>query len=716
MKLKTVNNHALPEPDVSSYSDIVSFISREVESMQVVQNAVRVEYAENPGVLAMFSGNFSEFYIMSKGRRRNTNPKALTSGMFEEISPTSDNGTATTASFRDKMMAGETWKSPHDCASVILVDRDDPHFFTINSDGSKSPLTHLTYYIPDKRLNYWDQTSNPGWNWGGSGTTRDTDGFFTWYHPDHAPLTFVYRTTLEATGNDITGNLTDYSVTVNWQSNLTNPDVNLNVPQHYYLYGRRSGTTDWTLLASDLDVLTYTYTVPREQTLYEMEYEVRAHVDGYDANEFSYSNIDNVQIPPIQTPVIVESVKPYYRSRFDADKQVNFYKNSFNVRKTDNFQAGTYEMYRGDVLIATVVADADLNCTITYHNQQTDSGWTYDDTQQTTTGNLADGFPITDIFYASTAANDQPDHYDYTITGMSGSLYVPVYKSTTMATPRGYTVEEIANDTGHTLSPAGVDVTMQAPQGTNIDVYESVRNGEKIVNQQLPNDSEYTAFDSDADDSSWYVTRITTRRFSDNVVDTYGSARDQASWPTVTLTGSELYYPDECYEANALAHIDCDLQINGTVPTRDGYTLLGYRVWRKMGDGSEELIPYPGTTARTATATTPTVEEASSAISDLWPAQSSISVTDKSDGVQLDSPQNMSYVVRLLMKNPEGKVSFAQTADTYSTGIYTGLERIGEEQGPAPVYYNLHGVRVSNPAKGQILIERRGAEVRKVVK
>ena len=48
----------------------------------------------------------------------------------------------------------------------------------------------------------------------------------------------------------------------------------------------------------------------------------------------------------------------------------------------------------------------------------------------------------------------------------------------------------------------------------------------------------------------------------------------------------------------------------------------------------------------------------------------------------------------------------------FTKGITSGVENIKVEEAVAPIYYNLQGVKVANPANG-IYIVKRGAKVAK---
>lgn len=694
---REVNNKYISSTYLSSLNKFVEVIDKTIESVQVIPNIVKVDDPDNPGYIAMISGRFNRFCIYSKGKRRDTNNSPV-GKMFEDISPTVSSSLSSTESFRDEMLAGNVWQSPHDCGSTIFMSYDYPHYFIINKDGSDSPVSHLTYFLPDKRLNYWDQTTHPGFKWDTAGS-RDTNGAFTWYHPDHAPLTFIYRANISASGKDAE-EVTKYSITVNWKTNLADgTNVDLTVPQTFNLYVRRKGTSEWTLLREGVSDLTYTYEVDREDAVYELEYQVRAHVDGFDETEFCYTAVDKVTVPPLGTGIVVASIHPYYRSRFDADNEINIYKNTFGLKRSADFMPGTYYMKRSGTDIAKIVVDAEGGCFVTYLNQQLE--YTFDDEEPAVEGNLVDGINIVDRFYVSTAGNEHPDHYDYTLDLMKGSLYVPVYKSETKVSPYAFTAQEINNDLDHTLQSNGVAVSMSAPKGDNIDVYEAYRNGETKINQRRPNDSWYTVTDTEGDTYNWYVTQVTTRRFEESIIDTYGTARDEAYRPKVSVTATNCWSVHSPNPGEDDLYLSCDLTIKSEMPEKEGYRLIGYRVWRTVDENPEKLIAYGGAAPEKVITDDPQAISAIAAISSIWPAESEIYTTDYSDELESGRHQTMKYLVRAFMQGPDGKISLAEDRAEARSGNMTGIGELNGDGTPESViYYNALGIPSETPFEG----------------
>ena len=67
--------------------------------------------------------------------------------------------------------------------------------------------------------------------------------------------------------------------------------------------------------------------------------------------------------------------------------------------------------------------------------------------------------------------------------------------------------------------------------------------------------------------------------------------------------------------------------------------------------------------------------------------------------------------IRNIEEDKDGNINFI----VGDSDIMTGVEEITSQEDTTPRYFNLQGFEVMNPAKGQILIEKRGSSIRKVI-
>lgn len=88
---------------------------------------------------------------------------------------------------------------------------------------------------------------------------------------------------------------------------------------------------------------------------------------------------------------------------------------------------------------------------------------------------------------------------------------------------------------------------------------------------------------------------------------------------------------------------------------------------------------------------------------------------DPSTWPQPVRPSNTSHYKVSVIPTVDGK-----KLDTFSFNVYmgpnaAGVDGVAADVDAAPVYYDFTGRRVINPAKGQLLIERKGEKARKVI-
>ena len=464
VKVKNYNDQ--PNEYTYSKSDLITYFSNYIESIQLITDGMRAGSGSKPGTMVNIEGEFNRFFIIGKGKsfywepeyNSETPPLAPFYNMFEEYSPTTTEQGAEITDFYEAMNNGEVYPIIHDCGSVIYF----AHYFSMagkNSTEEKS-LSGMILFIPDNR-NAYDE--------------RD-------YNSQYQPSVGMYVIELNAEAAPAAQEATFY-VTLDWTSTL-NQVAESEVPQTYTVYivvTDEFGNQTYEPLTTTTET-TYTYQVPQEDNSYTIEYIVHGFATQNNAFE-AWSNIDNVVIPG--TNDFLNLKLNHYESDYVSAEELNYYRNFLNIENEDAVNALTaervaagensfilyrFELANPDVLIPVAQLDLEnatgangVNYTITYDNQEPLAGYNVPITASgmlnVDNAGAINLTPITfvDQFSASTSENLHPSRYGYVLTQnnmddpkSTNTVEVPVLK--TESDINGYyTLDEVMADTEATL-------------------------------------------------------------------------------------------------------------------------------------------------------------------------------------------------------------------------------------------------------------------------
>lgn len=549
--------HAPSGGYTSAHTGDYRFINESIKWVRVISNAARIVDDNNApnhsGVLFNIDDTMNRFYVMTKGKTRATTSSAPFYKMFELFSPTTNDNTADTPNYYNRMMAGEIHNILHDCGSVEGLE----HYFAMGGKkGTDSyNTTGLVFYLPDYRYQPW--------------SGRDNNGDYTWYNQNYAPQTLMYTIKLKATRGENLAETTDgsrmYDVTLDWTTSLDQLSPSGTLPQEFDLYYVVNGVRQDTPFATGITEHTYTYQVPQYLEGYEITYQISGRPIGTQFKK-AWSNTDKVTIPGYDPFERLElNIDGNYKSTYEQDMEHNKYENLITATnnnldpevalKGNMIENGTtFDLYRFDknlpkeeqvlthVAVVTMGTKSEVNgkwqfpYTVKYDFEIGDvvypakTGYFTAETADGVINMGNKGLQLMDAFYASTAKNDHPDHYDYQIKfksaidieaedgttsrdAYSNVVRVPVYKTTTKATATVYTLDQVKSDVNHDLAldiAATIDVTMN--RYTNVQNYIVRRDGKVDVGLIQHNaDGSYTAFKRD---KTGFNTVIDTEEFT----------------------------------------------------------------------------------------------------------------------------------------------------------------------------------------------------------
>lgn len=287
--VKLKNNLQLEEDDdefdASLYStkeEIIQYFSKNVRSIQLLTDGLRIGEGENVGTVFNCPGesDYNRFFFLGKGQARQKSDivhnmqvyKEHLLGesvpfrqMFEQFSPTGGKKGDDVKDFYSKMMKGQVFPVVHDCLSVI----QNQHEFSMSGhDGTTAyAMPGMNFFIPDRRLQYWELTDtikengqpvvytvdgrdmNP-YQPASANKSNDPSTFHksasnlaVWYAQydtaHHAPVTGIYLLTLQGEANKVSDYSEPdnryYNVDLYWRSSL-NEMAGSAVEQTYIIY------------------------------------------------------------------------------------------------------------------------------------------------------------------------------------------------------------------------------------------------------------------------------------------------------------------------------------------------------------------------------------------------------------------------------------------------------------------------------------------------
>ena len=479
----------------SSESELINYFDKNVTSVVLLTDGLRIGSGENAGTAFNISGSYNRFFMISKGQSRKKNYQNSSrygeqppfKQMFEEFSPTTGDPDSQITDFYVKMIAGDAYPVIHDCVSVI----ENKHFFSMagNKGTEYKSLTGLNIFIPDYRLKYYTSSGYDGRTMNPTGGTWKAT--YAKYNPDHAPMVGIYNVKLDA-NVEPTAQEHVYEVTLNWTSSLDEM-ANEAVPQNYTIYVVKVDENG-NEYNEKLDVTsntTYSYTVDQDEHSYTITYVIYAQPSDGEHDMFeAWSNQDNVIIPGWND--FLNLSLNHVESDFvkGADPK-NYYRNFLNVKNEDDNNALTtdrltdensFVLYRIDTDYPDVMIPvAELNLTKSYYGSSVNYTITYDNQEKLssynvnvkTSGTLSVGqgnvIDLSDIlfvdqFAASVGKNTHPERYDYILVLNNDNMdkssnTVEVHVQKINANIDGYyTLDQVLNDTDRGLT-AGVKIS-----------------------------------------------------------------------------------------------------------------------------------------------------------------------------------------------------------------------------------------------------------------
>ena len=722
---------------------------KSVKSMQLLTN---VAECDNAYVLS-FTGSYDKFYFAAKGKARIIN-NAQYPDSWERLSATgNDNGVEGTPEFYTNLMKGEIYKVAHDCHDLASLR----HYYSVNPGSGNEPyMQNVTMVIPKDRMTYWTaDADHPVWP-NSSGTSRDSNGEYTWYNPQKCPTIGVYQAKLVGTAaqaSDYSENNRQFTIHLAWDSNLrstkTEGEEALATAalgwlgnEVYDLFLINDDGTE-TLLATVNNVKEYQYNVAQRQDGYQLHYKVVCRPAESDASNPvgpAVSNYVTLAIPGY----VDEFIWTYaYRSHFDVASHQNSYKNTvcLSPYKYDRTIAPERVVYRKKAdgsevtKIATLnVNSEDLTYTLTYESPMAvDAALRFDQNPLTTSGSINNEIIIHDYFLASTAnGGDQAGSYYYFIEVEDAAralhieqVEIPVYCSTiTSSYPHEYTVQEMQADTDRSLALS--DVAKVEMSVSNEKKYDAVSSWDIYKGNNLQYMGTISAnADIVSNDVTYYTGQITVNsQFGTN---TYGTnpAKVQGSLVETTATSHYGDYLIKGESSGKYAYAG-NVTIKPFTASEVAPYVMYYRVWRAEKYGSSEVLLNELDDQRGKGWST-----TYSNVKTYYPIGSATASTDITivDDIYLDdafaegNSKEVTYIVRMystptkptaendieaLSADEELKVYVSEaTVDVIYNGKPTGIIEV-EPEVVNVTYFDMFGRSSATPFKGvNIKVERR---------
>ena len=322
VKLKDVSFDNIVEK-TSTRNELFTFFNTYVQSMELMTDGLRVgEDTDKAGTVFSYTGILDKFFFISKGKMYWVNgDRAPYYSMYEEFSPYVESQTANQKDLYANMTAGEYYPIVHDCQSVMYMK----HYFSMAGKDTIAPksVSSLVFYIPDNR---------------GREDKERT------YVEEHQPQVGLYtiRLAAETAPSSTYAQDSTYTVYLDWTSSL-NTMVNNTVPQTYVIYKvefDEHGNRIYTYLDTVDDITTYQYNENQQQYSQTFTYVILGYptdatnkpivtsdgeIQDGGGNFFTYSNIDDVQIPGWFDFMVL--YRERYESDFKISEQKNYYRN-----------------------------------------------------------------------------------------------------------------------------------------------------------------------------------------------------------------------------------------------------------------------------------------------------------------------------------------------------------------------------------------------------
>ena len=478
---------------LANYKALVDYISKSIESVELITDGMRIGEGSNRGTLFNFSGHYNRFFFISKGQtRQNKKNVALAAfmQMYEQFSPTATKQQTGTSDFYAKLTSGEVYPVKHDCEGILDLD----HYFCMaGMEGTTYyDMTGVNFFIPDHRMDFFGKkyTIIFGGTWIDDYRNDDGDSYVI-YNTSHQPKTQMYTIKLTAEAQEASEQR-KYNVTLNWTSNLN--DLAGDVEQEYYIYRVVDGKVEEEPINKEpVYTTTWSETVDQQRSGYALTYVVKGRPKGATFNPIQ-SNHASVSIPGFDPMERLKlNIKGDFKSQYNQDTEYNNYNCTLQMNngvgasvKRQYLDEGTeFTFLRSTGSENTPVATLKITSislswgsykysyTLTYTNQSEDGK---SKARRNESGSFTaksnddidfNNFSITDEFCASTKDNSQPDKYTYQVSfkpavkieGATGEL---VYSNsenvfvlkTTNDVQTTYTQSQVAADDNRTLAIA----------------------------------------------------------------------------------------------------------------------------------------------------------------------------------------------------------------------------------------------------------------------
>ncbi len=609
----------------SSYSSLWAHVNAAFKSVRLITQAARIDDASNPRTIVTVQGDLNRFFFMAKGKVRQADD--LNDMLFEEFSPTvGDSGEGTDyvpKDFYDKLMAGESYAVQHDCEDVAGVE----HYFAMaGKTGTQARHMDICLSIPDRRLTQW------------SGRTGGTKTYF-YYNPDYSPSVLMYTIALTAQAQPMASDPDHYyTATLNWTNSFSGSVSSLAEQYEVYTVGE-DGEPDQLVATTTDGTQTYACDIERlankSQTL---TWVVKATTN---TGMVVWSNHASVYVPG-NPPEAAFAVSATLNSTYSPAQEQNQYNatvllvNQEGTMFDYRFVGGDNKMFMlertDDANVVTPVASMELtptDATATTYNYVI--SYLADDrqgeqvagtlTHSTSTLELGEGVPFTDVFAASTAAGDQSGSYSYQmrlvsteVDMQSNTATVQVLKTTPVVNAATtYTLEQVAADSGNepTLQAATADVVEFAvTNNSDILYYNVMRDGTLAGYAHRNADGTFTAFGltedgtyancgesndgsiavsvartPDAEDHNWWV-EIVRRNADGEEHSTFGTVQDLREMALLSI--EELKTSTSMPYRSVTKDVLLAMSPSAYSATHVGSR--GYRLWRKVGNDDWTLV------------------------------------------------------------------------------------------------------------------------------
>lgn len=409
--------------------------------------------------------------------------------MFEQLSPVAlSNQSAITDAYH-ALINLTSYSIEHDCISVPFTSASTSvegvtpgHEFNMYGPKSESQdcqdVRDLMLLVPDRRMTWWAGSTTASDGRDGSTSETPTFDMYQNYHKDYAPKMGLLSIVQEPINGEKKADENVYQLTLSWKSNLLDympggdgkfviyQVINENGVERYEYVTERTATRG----NGEEELYTYKYV---NVAMQEHGQQVTYVIQAVDNSGFLTSQMSNKQsfiIPGTNRAEMLQLVlKDDYTSRFDPEREKNYYSNGLQINAYDlmlraeylsaSAQQPQFSIYRtsltpqrdeeGNVVTdgnnivynseeikiatASVVADNKLNIEFVEGTQTAREAFPtgtqnttfipagYHDNKATATYTVENGyvkfdnFVINDNFEASIASNNHPTEYDYQV-------------------------------------------------------------------------------------------------------------------------------------------------------------------------------------------------------------------------------------------------------------------------------------------------------------